>query len=72
MIPDKNSHNKPILIRTSNPDDGLQPQFEVDAFDKAIGSKGHDVYIEKAMRCPCSIDGANNSLLTCKNCGGVC
>jgi hypothetical protein len=66
-----NSANKPIVSRTPP---NVSGQAKVDLrkndFDAAVWLKGYDVYIDKAIKCPCAVKSNNGALSSCKNCGG--
>lgn len=66
-----NSTNKPIIQQTPP---NLSGQSRVDLrkndFDAAVWQKGYDVYLDKALRCPCRNSHDHQALSSCKNCGG--
>ena len=66
-----NSANKPIINRTPP---NVSGQAKVDLrkndFDTAVWQKGYDVYVDKAIKCPCAVESNNGALSSCKNCGG--
>lgn len=39
-------------------------------FDAIIATKGYDVYLDKAVRCPCRRISDSQALSSCRNCGG--
>ena len=47
-----------------------QVEFRMDDYHAIIGSKGYDIFIEKAIRCPCEGD-SGSPLSTCQNCMGT-
>lgn len=47
-----------------------QVEFRKDDFHALIGSKGYDIIIEKAVRCPCS-GNSGSPLSNCQNCMGT-
>lgn len=71
----KQAHIKSILTTTSLVEtsvvnkgaDGLQSND----FKKALISHGYDVLIERALRCPCSVQSTGQALLSCQNCCGA-
>lgn len=71
-MPSKNAHVKPVIASTP-PDFGSQQvHFDAKSFndfitDKSVGSST----IERALRCPCRVEGAGNALADCCNCGGT-
>lgn len=46
-------------------------KFIVDEFDIAVHTHGYNVYLDKAMRCPCVSGESGAALLNCNNCGGI-
>lgn len=63
---------QPIIINQGPPQ--LQGQAQVnlrkDDFNAGVWNKGTEVYVEKAMRCPCKPAG-DQPLSSCLNCGGM-
>lgn len=41
-----------------------------DAFNDLIIEKGYDVYLDRALRCPCAVRSTGTGLPNCLNCGG--
>lgn len=70
---DRDAHKKKARAVTPADDkfNVLQPIFSQNEFDKAIESKGYDVFIEKGMRCPCYIKNSAAANPMCLNCGGT-
>lgn len=66
-----NSGNKPLIQQTPP---NLQGQARVDLrkrdFDAIVWQKGYNVYLDKALRCPCRNSNDHQALSSCKNCGG--
>lgn len=66
-----NSQPKPIISQTPP---NLNGQARADLrkrdFDAAVWNKGYDVYLDKALRCPCRNKNDHQALSSCKNCGG--
>lgn len=62
--------DKPIAYQT--PANVVHPRvgWRVDDFEELIQSQGYDVYIDRAMRCPCVDKATGQALSTCKNCLG--
>lgn len=62
--------DKPVAYQT--PSSAVNPRvgWRVDDFEKLIQSQGYDVYIDRAMRCPCVDKATGQALSTCKNCLG--
>lgn len=50
---------------------GADVQLTKGAFDQEVWSKGRDVYLDKAIRCPCTVKSNNHAQSSCKNCGGA-
>jgi hypothetical protein len=48
-----------------------QANFNPKKFDDLLFSKGTDLIIERAMKCPCSVKGMGTALPGCKNCNGI-
>lgn len=40
-------------------------------FDEKIWQYGYEVIVDKAIECPCRIEGDNSNLSDCQNCGGT-
>jgi hypothetical protein len=61
---------KPII--TTSEIDILDPsvKFQKKRFDGLIWDKGYDVWIDKAMRCPCIQKSTGQGLPNCRNCLG--
>lgn len=61
--------NKAIV--QSAPSLGIAPNafFKKELFDNVIWAHGYDVIIERALKCPCKSQKADN-LSSCRNCGG--
>lgn len=58
------------ILQTANPGtSNFRPEFYKDEFEKTIFSKGYDILIEQAVRCPCN--GKEAPLLDCQNCFGT-
>lgn len=48
-----------------------QVRFEPERFNSLIFDKGYEVYLDKAYRCPCSIKGSGQPMISCNNCLGI-
>lgn len=59
-------------IVETTPPQILEPsvQFDPSRFEKLIYDKGYEVYVEKALRCPCLNIATGQALTTCQNCLG--
>lgn len=58
------------ILQTPSPGlSNFRPEFIKTDFDQSIWAKGYDVYLEKALRCPCHGEGA--ALVDCQNCFGT-
>jgi len=66
-----NWRNKPIGSVTGNENPEHQVRFEPRRFNELVFDKGYEVFIDKALRCPCVGKGTGQALLTCDNCLGV-
>lgn len=60
----------PIVAKTNPSLELPQPIWKPEMFEGLIYNNGYDVYIEKAMRCPCVDKATGQGLATCKNCLG--
>jgi hypothetical protein len=49
----------------------FQVRFESQRFNALVFDKGYEVWLDRAYRCPCSITGAGQPLVSCDNCLGV-
>lgn len=69
---EKTSHKKPVTVKTS-PEVITEstPFFRQDDFNESIFAQGYNVWIEKALPCPCRDKAAESGLSDCQNCGGV-
>jgi hypothetical protein len=67
----KNFQSKNIITKTPAESVEHQVRFEPHRFNSLIFDKGYDVWIDKAYRCPCSVKGTGQPLLTCDNCLGT-
>ncbi|MBJ7437024.1 MAG: hypothetical protein JHC54_15370 [Acinetobacter sp.] len=45
--------------------------FNRNDFNSLIWHKGYDVFIERAVKCPCKSKGGDSHLSSCLNCGGT-
>jgi hypothetical protein len=48
-----------------------QVRFTPQFFNSLIFDKGYEVYIDKALRCPCAVKGNGQALISCNNCIGT-
>lgn len=62
--------DKPVAYQTPSSTVNPKVGWRVDDFEKLIQSQGYDVYIDRAMRCPCVDKATGQALSTCKNCLG--
>lgn len=68
----KQSHKKPVTFETpAELNSSSVARLDKQHFDDVVYSKGYDSYIEKAMRCPCSLKVNGDALPNCRNCGGT-
>lgn len=67
------SNSKPKTVIQQTPP-SLQGKARVDLnksdFDALVEQKGYDVYIDKALKCPCRTKTTSHSISSCRNCGG--
>jgi hypothetical protein len=67
------SHKKddPVIVSTSNLS-RTRGRVDLDKgdFDTIIEQKGYDVYIDRAVKCPCRNVPDSQAQSSCKNCGG--
>jgi hypothetical protein len=63
--------NKAITSTTPVESVEHQVRFEPGRFNSLIFDKGYDVFIDKAIKCPCTVKGSGQALLTCNNCIGL-
>lgn len=62
---------KPIIEETPpSVNRGVNFQKAED-FNELVKSKSYEIYLDKAMRCPCVGRMTNQALSSCKNCGGL-
>lgn len=62
--------DKPVAFQTTASAVHPRVGWRVDDFEELIQSQGYDVYIDRAMRCPCVDKATGQALSTCKNCLG--
>lgn len=62
---------KIIVSETPGEQIAHQVRFTPERFNELIFDKGYDVWIDKALRCPCSVENAGNPLPDCDNCLGM-
>lgn len=65
------TRNKPIVSKTSAESTEFQVRFQPQRFNSLIFDKGYEVFIDKAMRCPCIVKGTGQAKLDCNNCLGT-
>lgn len=66
-----NSISKSPINRTPPPLGGsAKVALKKTDFDSKVWLYGNDVFIDKAIRCPCRTKSNNQALSSCKNCGG--
>ena len=65
------AHDKPILTTTPQDFSGfaIAPYFNPANFQQAITNHGYDVWLEKAVICPCRDKANGHHDTSCKNCG---
>lgn len=62
---------KAIISVTKSESIEHQVHFEPQRFNSLVFDKGYEVYIDKALRCPCAVKGAGQALVSCNNCIGT-
>lgn len=72
MTAKKDSYKKPVIHEVP-PEVSAMPvaTFIKQDFDDVIFKKGYDAYIEKAIKCACTLQENGNALPSCRNCGGT-
>lgn len=65
------SRNKPIHSKTGPENIEHQVRFEPERFNSLIYDKGYEVFIDRAMRCPCVVKGTGQAEIRCDNCLGI-
>lgn len=63
--------NKTVVTKTNPESVEHQVRFETQRFDSLVFDKGYDVFIDKAIKCPCTVKGSGQALLSCNNCIGL-
>lgn len=64
--------SRPTITATpENLTNSPQPEFDRDLFNESLWHKGYNVWVEKAIECPCRTEGRNDNLSDCQNCGGL-
>lgn len=64
--------NKKAIITKSNGENiSRQVNFKAKPFNELVFGKGYNVYIDKALRCPCAVKGNGQALPSCNNCIGL-
>ena len=66
-----NNKKKAVVTKTQPEDIEHQVRFEPKRFNSLVYDKGYEVFIDKALRCPCAVKGAGQALPSCNNCLGV-
>lgn len=61
---------KPVIIQQAPISNGAAAVLTQNKFDNLIWKKGYNVYLDKAMDCPCRNVGDAQSQTACRNCGG--
>lgn len=62
---------KVVISHTPGEKIDHQVRFTPEKFNELVFDKGYDVFIDKALRCPCSVKNAGNPLPDCDNCLGI-
>jgi len=60
------------IIQQTPPNTQGKTRVDLDKsdFDALVWQKGYDVYVDKAMKCPCRNTPDSQALSNCRNCGG--
>lgn len=62
--------NKPVIKVTPPETVEHQVRFQPWRFDSLVFDKGYEVWIDRALRCPCTVKGTGQPLVSCNNCLG--
>lgn len=63
---------KKAIVSTTGPESvEHQVRFEPQRFNSLVFDKGYEVYVDKALRCPCAVKGNGQALISCNNCIGT-
>lgn len=62
---------KAVVSETPPEAVGHQVRMQPGKFNELIFDKGYEVYIDRALRCPCAVKGATQGLPSCSNCLGT-
>ena len=65
------TRKKPIHSKTPPEAVEHQVRFEPQRFNSLIHDKGYEVFIDRAMRCPCTVKGTGQAEIRCDNCLGI-
>lgn len=68
---DGNLRKRAVVNTTKTEPVEHQVRLQPERFDSLVFDKGYEVFIEKAYRCPCSVKGSGQPLVSCNNCLGV-
>ena len=71
VIKKTDASSKPIHSKTGSEGVEHLVRFEPQRFNSLIFDKGYEVWVDKAMRCPCTVKGTGQALLSCDNCVGT-
>jgi hypothetical protein len=63
--------NKPVVTVTPPETTEHQVRFQPWRFDSLVFDKGYEVWIDRALRCPCTVKGTGQPLVSCNNCVGL-
>ena len=68
----KDAHRKLATEATPSSTSAMgQAHFNKPDFDATIWDKGHNIYLEKALKCPCRNAASKSGLPDCQNCRGI-
>lgn len=63
--------SKPVVKVTPPETTEHQVRFQPWRFDSLVFDKGYEVWIDRALRCPCVVKGTGQPLVSCNNCVGL-
>ena len=63
--------NKPIISKTAPKAVEHSVRFQPWRFKSLVFDKGYDVYVDRALRCPCVVESTGQALTDCNNCLGT-
>lgn len=70
MAKGDNFQKRAVVQKTPGEITEHQVRLQPERFNSLVFDKGHDAWIDRAYRCPCSVKGAGQPLADCDNCLG--